>query len=145
MTNENQMDTFPGRHPDTLHFLPLFAYGHLPRVLQTVSRPFHELAMEMAAYLPDGPELTMGLRKLLEAKDCMVRAKAQDMNERGERGRTVDESFVMVSDTVPEIPLSQRLGKMDTPGMEIPGYQKGDITLSAEAGAGPDENFVDHH
>lgn len=24
--------------------------------------------------LPDGPELTAGLRKLLEAKDCFVRA-----------------------------------------------------------------------
>ena len=27
----------------------------------------------MAAQLPDGPELTAGLRKLLEAKDCFVR------------------------------------------------------------------------
>ncbi|PRY56421.1 hypothetical protein B0I28_10970 [Glycomyces artemisiae] len=28
----------------------------------------------MIAALPDGPELTAGLRKLLEAKDCFVRA-----------------------------------------------------------------------
>jgi hypothetical protein len=28
----------------------------------------------MISTLPDGPELTAGLRKLLEAKDCFVRA-----------------------------------------------------------------------
>jgi hypothetical protein len=28
----------------------------------------------MAESLPDGPELAAGLRKLLEAKDCFVRA-----------------------------------------------------------------------
>jgi hypothetical protein len=28
----------------------------------------------MVIALPDGPELTAGLRKLLEAKDCLVRA-----------------------------------------------------------------------
>jgi hypothetical protein len=31
-------------------------------------------AHEMARALPDSPELTAGLRKLLEAKDCFVRA-----------------------------------------------------------------------
>lgn len=41
---------------------------------QTVSRPCHDLAAQMIAALPDGPELTTGLRKLLEAKDCFVRA-----------------------------------------------------------------------
>jgi hypothetical protein len=29
----------------------------------------------MLQTLPPGPELTAGLRKLLEAKDCFVRAK----------------------------------------------------------------------
>lgn len=32
--------------------------------------------------LPDGPELTAGLRKLLEAKDCFVRA-AVDAHREG--------------------------------------------------------------
>lgn len=32
------------------------------------------VAREMIHALPDGPELTAGLRKLLEAKDCLVRA-----------------------------------------------------------------------
>jgi hypothetical protein len=31
-------------------------------------------AAAMIKRLPDGPELTAGLRKLLEAKDCFVRA-----------------------------------------------------------------------
>jgi hypothetical protein len=32
------------------------------------------LAKTMVEGLPDGPELSAGLRKLLEAKDCFVRA-----------------------------------------------------------------------
>jgi len=51
-----------------------FEYAHLPERLQVVSRPFGELATQMNRLLPDGPEKSAGLRKLLEAKDCMVRA-----------------------------------------------------------------------
>lgn len=61
------------RHPSTTHVLSLFRYGHLPLHLQEVSKPFSDLAFEMAARLGDGPELTVGLRKLLEAKDAIVR------------------------------------------------------------------------
>ncbi len=60
-------------HPATKSLLAFFVYGHLPPFLQSISRPFSELAYEMAGVL-EGPELTAGLRKLLEAKDCMVRA-----------------------------------------------------------------------
>jgi len=63
-----------GRHVDTAHLARYFAYGHLPPHLQAVSRACHDLAAEMIRVLPDGPELTSGLRKLLEAKDCFVRA-----------------------------------------------------------------------
>lgn len=52
-----------------------FAYGHLPEPLQAVSAPIGQLAEKMEAELPDGPEKSAGLRKLLEAKDCFVRAK----------------------------------------------------------------------
>ena len=62
------------RHPGTTHLLRYFEYSHLPEHLQAISRPFGELAAQMVEALPDGPELTAGLRKLLEAKDCMVRA-----------------------------------------------------------------------
>ncbi len=51
-----------------------FAYAHLPEKLQAVSGPIAELATAMDATLPDGPEKSAGLRKLLEAKDCLVRA-----------------------------------------------------------------------
>lgn len=62
-------------HPATAALLRHFTYEHLPEHLRRVSRPFCELAHELAndASL-DGPELTVGLRKLLEAKDCAVRA-----------------------------------------------------------------------
>lgn len=52
-----------------------FAYEHLPAHLQEVSKPIGELAQQMEANLPDGPEKSAGLRKLLEAKDALVRAK----------------------------------------------------------------------
>lgn len=52
-----------------------FEYSHLPDHLQDISKPIGELAKEMDRKLPDGPEKSAGLRKLLEAKDCMVRAK----------------------------------------------------------------------
>lgn len=67
------MDIPVDRHPATRHFDSLFTWGHLPSHLQAVSRPFHDLAQKMVDSLPDGPELTAGLRKLLEAKDCFVR------------------------------------------------------------------------
>lgn len=62
------------RHPGTIHLLRYFEYAHLPAHLQTVSKPCADLANELVGVLPDGPELTAGLRKLLEAKDCFVRA-----------------------------------------------------------------------
>ena len=51
-----------------------FKFEHLPPKLQEVSKPICELAMEMDAMLPNGAEKSAGLRKLLEAKDCLVRA-----------------------------------------------------------------------
>lgn len=63
-----------GRHPGTTHLAKYFAYDHLPPHLQAVSRPCADLAALLIAALPDGPELTAALRKLLEAKDCAVRA-----------------------------------------------------------------------
>jgi len=60
-------------HPNTERLLRYFAYKHLPTHLQMVSRPFCELAEEVAESLA-GPEVTVCLRKLLEAKDCAVRA-----------------------------------------------------------------------
>jgi len=41
--------------------------------LQEVARPVHDVAHRMAGQL-DGPQLELGLQRLLEAKDCFVRA-----------------------------------------------------------------------
>lgn len=51
-----------------------FAFAHLPAHLQTVSKPLGELTKKLEAELPDGPEKSAGMRKLLEAKDCFVRS-----------------------------------------------------------------------
>ena len=54
--------------------LRFFHYGHLPAGLQTVSRPFCQLAHWIVTTLPRNAERTVALRKLLEAKDAGVRA-----------------------------------------------------------------------
>lgn len=55
-----------------------FQFSHLPPHLQAVSEPIGKLAEQMNRDLPDGPEKSAGMRKLLEAKDCLVRASIQE-------------------------------------------------------------------
>jgi hypothetical protein len=64
------MADFPG---DPL--LQFFRWSHLPPELQAISKPFGELADWIVQNLPRNAECTAGLRKLLEAKDCAVRAR----------------------------------------------------------------------
>ncbi len=64
----------PTPAPARDRMLQFFAYDHLPSRLRDVSRPFGELADLIVATLPANPERTVALRKLLEAKDCAVRA-----------------------------------------------------------------------
>jgi hypothetical protein len=63
-----------------------FEHAHLPPHLQEISKPFGDLARFMVSTLPVNAERTAGLRKLLEAKDCMVRAKLfkEDYHEKAE-------------------------------------------------------------
>ena len=62
--------------------LQFFGYEHLPPHLQAVSIPFHNLATIIVGSLPRNPERTVALRKLLESKDCAVRAVIwKDPNE----------------------------------------------------------------
>jgi hypothetical protein len=58
-----------------------FEYSHLPKKLQKISKPIGDLAHEMNQILPNGPEKSAGLRKLLEAKDALVRAVLQGGND----------------------------------------------------------------
>ena len=54
--------------------LQFFAFDHLPPSLRAVSEPFAALAHKLVTDLPRNPERTVALRKLLESKDCAVRA-----------------------------------------------------------------------
>lgn len=54
--------------------LRFFEFEHLGRRPKEVSRAFHSLAWASARNLPYNAETSTCLRKLLEAKDCAVRA-----------------------------------------------------------------------
>jgi hypothetical protein len=58
--------------------LRYFASDHLPPRLKLVRQPFADQADWLVMNLPPGPEVSAGLRKLLEAKDCFVRAALAD-------------------------------------------------------------------
>ena len=66
MFSEEQLSVDP--------ILRFFHYAHLPPVLAGISEPFCTLALHMITVLPRNAERTVALRKLLEAKDCAVRA-----------------------------------------------------------------------
>lgn len=72
--NDLNEELFQHRHPSTVHLLKFFKWEHLRDDLKPVSAACGDLALIMVNVTPDGPELTAGLRKLLEAKDCFVRA-----------------------------------------------------------------------
>lgn len=54
--------------------MPRFEYSNPPEHFREVFKQVCALAEKMDAALPDCPEKNAGLRKLLEAKDCFVRA-----------------------------------------------------------------------
>jgi hypothetical protein len=64
MTPDNETDPM----------LQFFEYAHLRQELQFASMPFCTVANWIVKELPRNPERTVALRKLLEAKDCAVRA-----------------------------------------------------------------------
>lgn len=65
------------RNPATAGTLRWFDSRHLPVDLRDVAQSIEDLALRLARELDQTrapAELAAGLRKLLEAKDCMVRA-----------------------------------------------------------------------
>jgi len=78
LTRERLADRYWGRHPGTIHLMKQFACAHLQEPLRALSFQCVYLGVRMADTLLDGPELTAGLRKLLEAKDCFVRGAIDD-------------------------------------------------------------------
>jgi hypothetical protein len=70
--------------PDKISINPIlryFHYDHLPEKLQRISKPFCLLASEIVLTLPHNTERSVALRKLLEAKDCAVRANVYNIHE----------------------------------------------------------------
>jgi hypothetical protein len=69
------MRTSDYAHHSIDEIMQWFEARQLPEHLRVVSEKVGTLAHEMATELGGaGPEVTAGLRKLLEAKDCFVRA-----------------------------------------------------------------------
>ena len=69
------------------HVVKWFRYDHLPAgPVQEVSAMFHRVAISLDALLPDSAEKTAGMRKLLEAKDCHVRATIEVIEDAKKRG-----------------------------------------------------------
>jgi hypothetical protein len=61
-------------HPAIRTALRGFEVEHLPGDLRPTAQLFRNLALTLAEELPSDPETTIALRKLVEAKDCAVRA-----------------------------------------------------------------------
>ncbi len=70
MPSEQPQDEKPAER-----MMKWFEFKHLPEHLQVVSVKFWEVACSICALVDPGPERTVALRKLLEAKDAAVRAK----------------------------------------------------------------------
>lgn len=66
------------RHPSVRSIMKHFAWSHLPVNLQAISRAHADHALQMCGMIKDSAELATGLRKLLESKDCMVRAALEE-------------------------------------------------------------------
>lgn len=67
-------------HPATAQLLANFRYDHLPTFLQAVSKPFHDLAHQLAETLT-GPEVTRALGDLWDAKNWAVVAASNAERE----------------------------------------------------------------
>lgn len=60
--------------------------GYLPEYIQTIAKPFADLAEQVHASINPGRERSVCLRKLLEAQEAAMRAKAADAH-----GTTADD------------------------------------------------------
>lgn len=67
-------------HPAVSQMLSNFCYGHLPERLQAVSKPFHDLAHQLAETL-SGPEVTKALDDLWKAKNWAVVAASNNWSQ----------------------------------------------------------------
>ena len=61
---------------DFAAFAKQFSYSHLPEDVQLIARPFARMAIVIWYNLVDCPGRDVALRRLLEAKDAAVCARA---------------------------------------------------------------------
>jgi hypothetical protein len=77
--SQDPMHRFLHRHPGTQQIVRwLVPNPRLDGIAADIAQLFWEQAQDLTGLLGDGPELTAGLRKLVEAKDCMVRQALTD-------------------------------------------------------------------
>lgn len=76
-TREWLQQAVAGRHPSVGQVLRHFSFAHLTGKLRVVSSHCCDLALSMVFTLKDDPELVVGLRHLLEAKDAFVRTAVE--------------------------------------------------------------------
>lgn len=112
-TQEELAEFLVGRHPGVVQVMRHMTYAHLPAPLQAISAPVCALAAQMVDRLPDGPELTVGLRKLLEAKDALVRAAIEAGGTVGDLGRIDPAECACVSDECEGAPTGPVLYTLD--------------------------------
>jgi hypothetical protein len=70
------------RHPSVSDKMAFFEHNHLPEPLFSVARICSVAANEVLSTVNDDPQLALGLQKLIEAKDCFVRAAVVQENKR---------------------------------------------------------------
>lgn len=110
-------DAYSHRHQSVRDVLRHYEVDHLPPHLAGVSGACARLAMQMVESLPDDPELVVGLRKLLEAKDAFVRTAVQQHNARTQELPPVDLQLNMAKP-----PPTMAAGKMlNSPVLGLPG------------------------
>jgi len=87
MTRQQVREYLAHRNRAVVDAAQWFTWGHLPEGFpRDLSAGVANLADFAINVLPDTPELTHGLRRLLEAKDCFVRAAiaaAEDASSAG--------------------------------------------------------------
>lgn len=123
--------------PQPSPLLRYFTYAHLPQHLQPTSKIFADAAGALEDLLPAGPEKTTALRKLLESKDCAVRAMldVEQPPRHGARLESLDE--VVVGQTYVYIGTSPSIDVValsvgDESGVEVarPGHHSVWVALS---------------
>ena len=91
--------------------LKWFDHEHLPADLRLVVQPIKELAEQMDRTLNESAEKTVGLRKLMEAKDCLVRARIEDRAQCQAHDHHYPRSMDRADDATPSEDAVARAGR----------------------------------